>query len=128
MCKRLRDFALALLITTAATAAAHAQQLIPYATARLTWDWTVGTSPGVNDGAVTEFRMKCGPKPGSYVTITPVKDPTAREVFVRNVVPANGLYYCAVTAVNDYGESAPSNEVFFSAGAVPSSPANLTLR
>lgn len=124
---RLYAIALQLALAAAAAAAANAQQLVPYATARLTWEWSKGTVAGTNDGDVTEFRMKCGSKPGAYDVTTPVKDPNARQVFVRDIVKTNGVYYCAITAANPHGESPPSNEVFFSAGAVPSSPANLAI-
>ena len=108
---------------------AHAQNavIVPLSTAKLTWNWAKGTQVGVNDGDVTEFRMKCGPSAGQYTKTTVIANPAAREIQVASVVDAPGTYFCVVTAANSIGESGPSNEVNFIAGSLPASATGLTI-
>lgn len=91
--------------------------------ASLKWDWAQGTG-----GPVDEFLVKCGSAPSTYSRTTSLLNPAARTLAVRTAITGSGLWYCAVSARNKYGESANSNEVFFDAGVVPSSPTNLTLQ
>ena len=108
---------------------AHAQNavIVPLSTAKLTWNWAKGTQVGVNDGDVSEFRMKCGPSTGNYTETTVIGLPTAREILIKDVVDAPGTYFCVVTAANSVGESGPSNEVNFIAGSLPASATGLTI-
>ena len=90
--------------------------------ARLAWTWTQGTG-----GAVTEFRVKCGPTTGTYTSSVVLTDPAARSVPVQQVVTGPGNYFCAVSAANQFGESGLSNEVPFAAGNVPAAPSGLQI-
>jgi hypothetical protein len=90
--------------------------------ATLQWDWLQGTG-----GVVETFRMKCGSATGAYSIITVISDPAARSVPVRNVISGVGTYFCAVSAANQFGESANSNEVTFTAGTVPGAPTGLRI-
>ena len=83
------------------------------------WDWTQGTG-----GAVTEFRIKCGPSVGVYPNVTVVANPAARSFPVKSAIGGAGVYHCILTAANQYGESPASGEVFFAAGVTPSTPSN----
>lgn len=96
-----------------------AQTAVDLSKAKLSWDWTQGTG-----ALATEFRIKCGPSAGVYPTVV-VVNATFRTVPISQVVGGAGSYHCIVTAANQYGESAPSGEVFFVAGVAPSSPSNL---
>lgn len=96
--------------------------------ARLEWQWVLGTAP--NDGLPDEFRMKCGPQSKNYTKITPIpytNPPVVGGPYslgVRQAISGAGDWFCVVTAANKFAESAPSNEVFFAAGAPPSAPFN----
>ena len=85
----------------------HAQPPVPPPApgTRLVWDWTPGSG-----GPVGEFRMKCGSRPGQYELVTALH-PDAQEVAVGQVVGSLDPWYCAVSAANEHGESAMSNEV-----------------
>lgn len=89
--------------------------------AKLKWAWTQGTG-----GPVSEFRIKCGEQTGVYTTAKAVAN-TARELTVASVISAPGLYFCAVFAANEFGESGPSNEVSFKAGNVPLSATGMVI-
>lgn len=106
----------------AAPVAAQTTIAVDITKATLAWTWTQGTG-----GAVEEFRVKCGPSSGTHTT-THLAPPAARSVPVLTVVPAPGVYFCVVTAANQFGESAPTNEVAFNAGTVPLAPTNLEIR
>ena len=95
---------------------------VDIARARLSWNWTQGTG-----GAVTEFRVKCGPTAGTYTSTTVLADPATRSVPVQQVVSGPGTYFCIVTAANQFGESGPSNEVPFAAGNVPAAPSGVQI-
>lgn len=90
--------------------------------ANLSWTWAQGPAP--TDGMASEFRVKCGPSSNSYTRTTVIADPAARQTPIRPLIGGSGLWFCAVTAANKFGESGPSNEINFDAGAVPSNPAN----
>lgn len=98
---------------------AWGQQAVDLNSAQFRWDWTQGTG-----GAATEFRIKCGPTSGTYPSIA-VVGATVRVYPVNQVIGGSGSYFCVVTAANQFGESAPSGEVFFAAGVTPSIPSNL---
>lgn len=87
--------------------------------AKIAWDWAQGTG-----GVPTEFRVKCGNATGVYTKITVLAGIAVREANVRDVITGSGNWFCAVSVANQFGESAMSNEVPFSAGAAPSSPTN----
>ena len=91
--------------------------------AKLTWEWAQGTG-----GAVAEFRVKCGINSGSYTKTTALTDPAARMLAIKQAITGAGKWFCVVTAANSFGESPPTNEVSFDAGAVPAGPANLSLQ
>lgn len=90
--------------------------------AQLAWQWSKGTGSDVN-----EFRVKCGQSSGAYTKVTVYPNPAQRTAQVRDVIAGSGVWYCIVTAANQYGEAA-SNEVPFDAGAAPSSPFNLQVQ
>lgn len=110
------------LLLVASPAWAQAVISVDIAKARLAWTWAQGTG-----GAVTEFRVKCGPAAGTYTSTTVLADPGARSVPVQQVVSGPGAYFCVVTAANQFGESASSNEVPFAAGNVPAAPSGLQI-
>lgn len=101
---------------------AEAQTTIDLNAANFYWDFSQGTG-----GPVTEFRIKCGPAVGDYPNVTVVPNPAARSFPVRNAIGGPGTYHCILTAANQYGESAPTAEVFFAAGVSASSPSNFRL-
>ena len=90
--------------------------------ARLVWTWTQGTG-----GAVTEFRVKCGSTTGIYTKITILTDPTARFVTILSAITGPGNWFCVVSAANQFGESANTNEVSFAAGQQPVGPSGLQI-
>lgn len=108
---------------------AHAQTavIVPLAKSQLSWNWAKGTEVGVNDGDVSQFRMKCGASTGVYTRTTVIADPAARTTPIASVVDGPGEYFCVVTAANAVGESGPSNEVNFIAGSLPASATGLTI-
>jgi hypothetical protein len=107
------------LVAVLTPAVALAQTGVDLDKATFAWDWTQGTG-----GAVTEFRIKCGPAVGSYPNVTVVANPAARSFPVKSAIGGAGVYHCILTAANQYGESPPSGEVFFAAGVTPSTPSN----
>jgi len=68
--------------------------------------WT----PGGGGGSVEEYRVKCGPEPGSYVLPVVKLIPPVTSIPIARVLPGPGKYFCVVTAANSAGESGPSNE------------------
>ncbi len=90
--------------------------------AALYWTWD-----GTTDFP-TEFRCKCGNSPGNYTKITVIADPAARQCPVKTAIGSSGDWFCVVTAANLYGESGPTNEVFFSAGSPPINPKNAGIK
>lgn len=94
--------------------------------AKLAWDWAPAPAP--LDGNPDSFNAKCGKATKVYTVTTPINDPLARTVNLKQIIPSQGLWFCAVTAVNRVGESPASNEVTFDAGAVPAAPANLRVQ
>ena len=91
--------------------------------AKFTWTFFQGTG-----GAVASFHVKCGAATGLYTITKAITDPTLRTLPVNQVVTAVGTYFCAITAANQYGESAPSAEVNFTAGASPVAPSGFTVQ
>jgi len=76
-----------------------------------------------------EFHIKCGSQTGVYTQITIVADPTLRTLPANKVLNKDGAYFCVITNVTTMGlETPPSNEIFFSAGAVGSIPSNFSLQ
>lgn len=77
--------------------------------AKLIWEWR----PKGKDDRATEFRVRCGTASGSY-DLPAVRVPFPKqEVSIKAVAPRPGRYFCVVTARNQAGESAPTNEVSF---------------
>ena len=111
-----------LFLLTATPAWAQAVISVDITRARLSWNWTQGTG-----GAVAEFRVKCGPTAGTYTSTTVLADPAMRSVPVQQVVSGPGSYFCVITAANQFGESGPSNEIPFAAGAIPAVPSGLQI-
>ena len=110
--------ALALLLVPAI---AHSQTNVNANKATLDWTFTQDPTQGVPDG----FNVKCGvTQGGPYTKITTVS-PTTFTILVKNAMVGTGNNACIVTAENIYGESAPTNEVFFSAGIPPNAPFSL---
>jgi len=91
--------------------------------AKLSWEWAQG------DGGVAEsFHIKCGAATGSYTILVAVADPALRIYPLSAVVTSPGRYFCTVSALNQFAESANANEVSFEAGLVPTAPSNLLLQ
>jgi predicted phage tail protein len=86
----------------------------------LTWE------PPVSDGNgnITEYRVYRGIASGSEALYATVNASTLN--FTDTNVSNGVTYYYYVTAVNEFGESEPSNEVSAVPCAVPSPPRNLT--
>ena len=120
----MKTFIIAAIVLAMSAAAARAQTSIAVDInkATLSWDWVIGTG-----GAADSFTMKCGPDINTLTTLTPIADPTTRAIAVKGVITAIGPWTCAVTASNQFGESAPSNAVSFVAGTAPVGPSNLRL-
>ncbi len=67
-------------------------------------------------GPPTHYNMKCRLSPGGKYLIKRVDPvPPSRTpptgVLVKKVLTTPGIYFCVVTAANQFGESAPSNEI-----------------
>lgn len=104
------------------TAQAQSTVSVDVNKAKLAWDWAPAPAP--LDGNPDSFKMKCGKVTAVYTVATPINDPTARTVSIRQVIPSQGIWFCSVFAVNRIGESGGSNEVSFDAGALPATPSN----
>lgn len=117
----MKSFFLAFVVLMLSSAVVRAQTTVAVDinNAKLAWDWSQGTG-----GPPDEFRVKCGSSTGNYSRVTSV-GPTARELSVKAAITGSGNWFCAVSAANQFGESANSNEVNFAAGASPSSPTGL---
>jgi len=95
--------------------------LVDIGKAKLRWDApTMGGTPD-------QYHVKCGDATGNYNH--PQVDIAApnTQIEIKLVVPTLGQYFCVVSAENQFGVSENSNEVNFTAGAVPGSPTNLKL-
>jgi hypothetical protein len=71
---------------------------------KILWD------PGKPDGTTQTYRVKCGQAPGSYPHITALPA-TSTAAAISDLRMPDGTYTCIVTALNDYGESPPSQPV-----------------
>ncbi len=92
------------------------------ATITLKWDEPINNG----SGNIIEYKIYRGNHPGneSYIGST---SPDNLKYVDRNVI--NGkTYYYYVTAVNEYGESSPSNEVNVTPATYPWPPQNFTLK
>ena len=69
--------------------------------AKLTWQWAQGTG-----SAADGYNVKCGPTSGAYTKVTIVTPSTAKEVPVLSAITGPGVYFCAVSAFNIFGDSA----------------------
>ncbi len=115
------------------TAPAFSQQIsVDINTAKLKWTAPVicKTFPNVPPGCggtAASYHVKCGDTTGTYNH--PVVDVAApnTEIELKLIVPTLGVYFCAVSAENQFGVSGDSNEVNFTAGATPGSPINLSV-
>lgn len=114
-------------------AVAWGQQLsVDINSAKLKWDAPVvcttfpNVPPGCGGTAAT-YHVQCGDTAGNYNH--PVVDVAApnTEIEVKLVVPTLGVYFCAVSAENQFGVSGNSNEINFTVGAIPGSPTNLSV-
>ena len=110
--------ALGLALLLAGDAAAQTSISVDISKARLQWDWAQGTG-----GLPDNFLVKCGQSSGSYSKTTPVAYPTT-TIPVAQAITGQGNWFCTVSAINQFGESANANEVPFVAGAVPLPPSN----
>jgi hypothetical protein len=88
-----------------------------------TWNFAQGTG-----GAPTEFRIKCGAKSRQYTVVKVLSDTSLREYPILDVVPSAGRWFCAGTAVNQYGETQISNEAMFDAGDIPTPLTNFGIK
>lgn len=115
------------LIVSALVSPAAAQTVVvDLNKASLAWDWSKGQPP--NDGDPTSFLAKCGRIAGVYNVQTPINDPAARTISLRQILNGQGQWFCVVAAANRYGTSANSNQVSFDAGAVPADPTGLKVQ
>ncbi len=74
-----------------------------------------------------QFNVKCGTASKTY-TKTTVISAAVQTANVDLVINGFGTWFCVVTASNGFGESGPTNEVSFLAGAIPVSPTNLVIQ
>ena len=123
MKRKILLFCSAITLLSLATAQAQTTVAVDITKAKLTWTWTQGTG-----GMPTAFRVKCGNVTGTYGILVSLPDPAARSASVASVITAAGKYFCVVSAANQFGESANSNEVSFDAGTVPVAPAGLVIQ
>lgn len=102
----------------------------PLSTAKLAWMPPVSTAEGlplVGDLALTDYKIYCGASSGSYAVTKNVG--LVVEYKASDVPLTIGVWFCVVTALNQYGESAYSNEKQFTLeGSVPASPTNLIVK
>lgn len=119
------------LAVLASAVAAHAQQSISVNIdqAKFQWNFVQGTG-----SPATSFKIKCGTVTGVYsLPVFSVPFPPtipAGNLYTQNVkpvLPGPGNYFCVVASSNQFGDSAPSNEIAFSAGAVPAIPTGLSI-
>ena len=111
-----------------AGAAAQTPPIVNLNTASLSW--SAGAIDAAHPAAVS-FRVKCGPASGNYsFPVYSHTDLGTLSDTLKAVLPSgvSGTTFCVVTAVNQYGESGPSNEVSFQVGQAPNAPTALTIR
>lgn len=104
--------ALAVLLFAGQAEAQATPQSVDLSKAYFRWQYT---GPPVD-----EFRIKCGPASGTYPILRVVLGGAAREDRANLTIKNNGVYYCILTSANKYGESLPSNEIFFDGGVAGS--------
>ena len=91
--------------------------------------WTPGAVDATHPAPLS-YNMKCGTTTGVYTIIVAVNPVTGQttpptQVPLNAVLTSPGVYFCAVTAVNQFGESLPSNEVNLNAGYGSAAPTGL---
>lgn len=85
---------------------------------------TVSWTPGVGGGTVASYTVKRSTSTG---TETPLQTGLTTTSYVDTAGVAGTKYFYVVTAVNAFGESAPSNEVSATfLGDKPAAPAGLS--
>ena len=95
--------------------------------AQIAWQWAPGTAP--NDSMATGYKVKCGPSAGGpYTNFTSVSGVSNKSAAVRLAAPTPGTWFCAVSAVNAYGESRNSSEITFAVGFPPVAPTNTEVK
>jgi len=84
------------------------------------WQW-----PGTADPSIS-FRVTCT----DANNVATSKDVPSSQLSlpVNQELSAGGTYTCAVIAFNQFGPSAPSNAVTFSAGTPPAAPTGLVIQ
>jgi hypothetical protein len=115
------------LVLTAWAVHAQTPPKFNFNTAKYEWQWSLGTGMDAK-----EWHWKCGPATGQYTqAITIVKgSPIAGATYqlpANKLLPAPGVWFCVNLAANDYGESAPTNEVAGDFGLAPVPAAKLVI-
>ena len=97
---------------------------LPLATTKLSWIPPTSTADGtplIGDYALTGYKFYCGASAGNYTVTKNIANVV--EYLAKDVPLTVGTWYCVITAVNQYGESAYSNEEQFTLeGSVPNPP------
>ena len=116
----MKSIIVALLLLVTSVAFGQTRIAVDIDKASLTWN-----APTAG-GTVQEYKVKCGPATGDYTKTTVIGAPTLTAP-VRSVIAGPGVWFCVVTAANQFGESGPSNEIAFEAGTKPGDPTGLVL-
>lgn len=89
-----------------------AYSLMPIKKTILSWDAPTTNMDGTPLTDLMGYKIYCGNTTGNYTIIRDVSNVT--QYLLTNLFTAGGVYYCAVTAYDSFGnESDYSNEVNF---------------
>lgn len=94
----------------------------------------VWTAPSTNEDGTPlidlgGYKFYCGNLAGNYTVTKDIGVPVVSEYPIKNVVTAEGQWFCALTAYDTSGnESKYSNEVSFPLVVFPSPPLGLGVR
>lgn len=112
-----------IVIVFASVAPAAAQTMVAVDITKASLAWDAPTT----GGAVGQYHVQCGPATGSFTAVTSVPVGQTTQP-IQQAVPQAGKWFCVVTAENQFGTSAPSNEVSFEAGSPPGAVTNVTIQ
>jgi hypothetical protein len=126
--------AILIVLMLTVTVSAQTTLAVDITKASLVWTWTKGTQAGVNDGVPTEWWFYCGTTAGAP-NVAPVKLPyvtptsgTSYSQPVKPLIAGSGTWFCSLVASNQFGQSARTNEVSFTAGTLPVAATGLVIQ